>query len=134
MRRSFGLWLLTSPRSFEDPRIWREDEESYARQTPFQRAIGVRYVGRRQPRFPDSFTGFGSFVRRSRPRSLPWVLKGWFHPGPVKPQHFSLRAGHAAILSRATGYALVSSRHLRHVSVPGAQFVGVVRVRGVDAT
>lgn len=134
MRRSFGLWLLTGPRSFEDPRIWREDEQSYARQTLFQRAVGVRYVGRVPPRFPDSFTGFGSFVRRSRPRSLSWALKGWFHSGPVKPQNFSLRAGHAAVLSRATGYALISSRRLRRVSVPGAQFVGIVRVKAEDAT
>jgi hypothetical protein len=133
MRRRFGLWLFTGPRSFEDPQIWRE-EHSFARQTPFQRAVGVRYVGRKFPRFPDSFTGFGTFVRRSRPRSVVRALKGWFHPGPVTPQHLSLRPGHSAVLSRATGYALISSRHLRNISLPGALFVGIVRVRSEDAT
>ena len=89
MRRRFGLWLLTGPRPFEDPRIWREDSQSYQLQTPFQRAEGVRYVGRRAPRYCDVFTGFGS-CGRSRSRSVSTLLKGWFRHGPV-PRHNGCR-------------------------------------------
>jgi hypothetical protein len=133
MRRVFGLWLLTCPRSFKDPRIWGEDRRSYAVQTPFQRAAGVRYIGRSQPRFPDSFTGFGSFVRGSRPRSVVCAFNGWFSH-PLRPQHLSLTAGHLTVLRRATGYAMISSRHLRCVSLHNAHFVGILRVRDEDAT
>ena len=133
MRRLFGLWLLSGPRSFQDPRIWREDRQSYALQTPFQRAVGVRYIGRSRPRFPDSNTGFGSFVPRSRHISVIRAFKGWFSK-PLRPQHLSLKDGHLAQLHRATGYALVSSRHLRRVSLYGANFVGTFRVRDEDAT
>lgn len=133
MRRLFGLWLLSGPRSFQDPRIWREDRQSYALQTPFQRAVGVRYIGRSRPRFPDSNTGFGSFVPGSQHISVIRAFKGWFSK-PLRPQHLSLKDGHLAQLRRATGYALVSSRHLRRVSLYGANFVGTVRVRDEDAT
>jgi hypothetical protein len=132
MRRLFGLWLLTGPRSFQDRRIWREDRQSYALQTPFQRAIGVRYIGRSQPRFPDSFTGFGSFVRGSQHRSVVHSFKGWFSR-PLKQQQLVLKEGHLTHLRRATGYALVSSRHLRCVSLHGANFAGIIRVKDEDA-
>ena len=133
MRRKFGLWLLTGPLSFQDRRIWREDRQSYALQTPFQRAVGVRYLGRSQPRLPDSFTGFGSFVRGSRHRSVIHAFKGWF-TSPLRPQHLVLEEGHLTHLHRATGYALISSRHLRCVSLYGANFVGIVRVKDEEST
>lgn len=133
MPRLFGLWLLSGPRSFQDPRIWREDSQGYAAQTPFQRTVGVRYVGRSRPRVPDSKTGFGSFGSRSRHISVIRAFKGWFSK-PLRPQDLALKGGHLTQLRRATGYALVSSRHLRRVSLHGANFVGLVRVRDEDAT
>lgn len=125
--RRFGIWLLVSKRSFEDPRIWREDCESYALQTTFQRMVGVKYVGKGRPRFPDCFTGFGSIVRRHRPRSIAMLFRGHFTPGRVRPQSFSLLPGHRAVLARATGYAIISSRRMRSVNSPGAVFVGSMR-------
>lgn len=130
MRRSFGIWLIVSKQSFEDPRIWREDSRSYALQTRFQRRAGVRYVGERYPRFPNALTGFGSVVPRNRPRSMALLFKGYFHSGPVKPQSFSLRAGHRTVLAHATGYAIISTRRLRRVNSPGAVFVGSMRISG----
>lgn len=133
MRRRFGLWLLTGPRSFEDPRIWREDSQSYQLQTPFQRAVGVRYVGRRSSRYPDALTGFGAFGR-SRPRSVATMLKGYFRRGPVPRQWLSLIPGREGALSRATGYVLIASPRLRSVSKYGAVFVGFIRARRDDET
>lgn len=133
MRRLFGLWLFTGPRSFQDSRIWREDGQSYALQTPFQRAIGVRYMGRSKPRFPDSFTGFGSFRRGSRQGSVVRAFKGWFSK-PLRHQHLALKEGHLTHLRSATGYALLSSRHLRCVSLHGAKFAGVIRVKDENST
>ena len=124
----FWIWLVVSKQSFEDPRIWREDSQSYALQTRFQRRVGVRYVGKRNPRFPDALTGFGSIVPRHRPRSMALLFKDHFHRGPVGPQSFSLRAGHRAVLARATGYAIISSPRLRGVHSPGAVFVGSMRI------
>jgi hypothetical protein len=129
MHRRFGLWVLTGPRSFEDPRIWREDSQSYQVQTPFQRAVGVRYLGKGSPRYPDAFTGFGGFAARSRPRSVAMLLKGWFQPGPVPHRWLSLLPGRAANVARATGYVLVATPRLRPVSKYGAVFVGFVRAR-----
>ena len=129
MHRRFGIWLIVSKNSFEDPRIWREDSESYAVQTRFQRRAGVKYVGERYPRFPNALTGFGSIVPRNRPRSMALLFKDHFHLGPVKPQSFSLRAGYRAVLARATGYAIISTRRLRRVNSPGAVFVGSMRIR-----
>ena len=76
---------------------------------------------------------FGSFVPRSRHVSVIRAFKGWFSK-PLRPQDLALKDGHLAQLRRATGYALVSSRHLRRVSLHGASFVGIVRVRDEDAT
>jgi hypothetical protein len=132
MRRRFGIWLIVSKQSFEDPRIWREDSQSYALQTRFQRRAGVRYVGKGYPRFPDARTGFGSIVPRNRPRSIALLFKNHFHVGPVSSQSFSLRAGYRSVLARATGYAILSTGRLRSISSPGAVFVGMMRIRNID--
>lgn len=129
MHRKFGIWLVVSKQSFEDPRIWREDFQSFAMQTTFQRRAGVRYVGESYPRFPDALTGFGSIVSRNRRQSMALLFKDHFHSGPIRPQTFSLRTGYRAILARAAGYAIISSRRLRKVNSPGAVFVGTMRVR-----
>lgn len=128
MPTRFGLWLITSKRSFFDPAIWREDAHSNSLQTRLQRAAGVRYVGTRHPKFPDAVTGFGT-IRHERRRSLARLFKGHFNAGPVPPRSFSLRRGHRSVLARATGYAIISTRRLRPVSIPGALFVGLMRVR-----
>ena len=133
MRRIFGLWLLTGVRSFEDRRIFREDREGAMAQTPFQRRVGVRYVGRRWPRSPDSQVGFGSFVRGGRPRSVLQAFKGHFER-PLRPQHLALKTDHLSVLRRATGYALIASPHLRKVSLHHAHFAGIVRVNDEDAS
>jgi hypothetical protein len=125
--RRFGIWLLVSKKSFEDPRIWREDSQSYALQTLFQRRVGVKYVGKGHPRFPDSFTGFGTIGPRHRARSMAMLFHGHFRRGPVRPQSFSLLPGYRAVLARATGYAIISSVRLRAVNSPGAVFVGSMR-------
>ena len=133
MHRRFGIWLLTCPRSFQDPRIWREDKNSYDRQTVFQRAIGVRYVGKSSARYPDANAGFGSFGRRSPPKSIAKLFRGHFHRGPVRRQDLCLLKNHKEVLARSTGYALVSSPKVRHVSVgSNALFIGTLRAR-VDA-
>ena len=132
MHRRFGIWLIVSKQSFEDPRIWCDDSQSNALQTRFQRRAGVKYVGGRHPRLPNALTGFGSIVPRNRPRSMALLFKGHFHSGPVKPQAFSLRAGHRAVLARATGYAIISTCRLRKFSSPGAVFVGSMRVRDIN--
>jgi hypothetical protein len=129
MHRKFGVWLIVSKQSFEDPRIWREDSQSYALQTRFQRCVGVKYVGERYPRFPNALTGFGSIVPRNRPRSMALLFKDHFHAGPVRPQSFWLRTGYRAVLARATGYAIISTRRLRRVSSPGVVFVGSMWIR-----
>ena len=129
MSTRFGIWLLTCNRSFEDPRIWRENDHGYDIQTHFQRVVGVRYVGASAPRFPDAKLGFGGILPRNRHRSISYLFKGHFHPGPVSRQALSLRAGNRTILAKATGYAIFSTRRLKCVSIPGAVFVGVMRVR-----
>lgn len=125
--RRFGIWLLVGKKSFEDPRIWREDSQSYQLQTLFQRRVGVKYVGKGYPRFPDSFTGFGTIVPRHRVRSIARLFYGHSRRGPVRPQSLWLIPGYRAVLARATGYAIISSRRLRAVNSPGAVFVGLMR-------
>lgn len=127
-RSIYGLWLLSFPRSFQDSRIWREDQYSNELQTQFQRKVGVRYVGRQMPRIPDSSTGFGSWGRRGPPRSVLSAFRRHFSE-PLGPQYLSLIRGHQHFLRNATGYALVSSRHLRRISIHGAHYVGTIRVR-----
>jgi hypothetical protein len=126
MRCLFGIWLLTGPRSFHDPRICREDRRGALIQTPFQRAVGVRYRGRSGPPAADALLGFGSFAAGGRPRSVLQVFKGHFDP-PLRAQHLALKASHRASLRHATGYAIVSTRRLRRISLPGATFIGTLR-------
>lgn len=129
MHKHFGIWLITSERSFFHPAIWREDANSYAVQTRLQRIAGVRYVGTRYPKLPDGLTGFGETGRSGRRRSIARLFKGQFDADPVISQSFVLRRGHRSILARATGYAIISSKRLRGVSIPGAVFVGTMKVR-----
>ena len=130
MHRSFGIWLLTCPRSFEDPRIWREDRSSNLLQTSFQRKIGIRYVGSRTPRYPNANTGVGDFGMGRAPSSIAKLFAGHFHTGPVHPKNLWLRTNHRKVLARSTGYFLASSPRVRPVSFGGlAEFVGTLRAR-----
>ncbi len=43
MHKRFGIWLVTSKRSFLQPAIWREDANGYPMQTRLRRIAGVRY-------------------------------------------------------------------------------------------
>lgn len=127
--RRYGLWLFTCSRSFDDPRIWREDKNSDSLPTPFQRAIGVRYVGRRSSRYPNSKGGYCDNRLSGPPKSIPLLLKGFFSPGPVSPPKLALVPGHRAILRRSKGYAILWAPHIRFISVGGfAHFVGSVLV------
>lgn len=129
MHKCFGIWLITSKRSFFEPAIWREDAHSYDVQTRLQRLAGVRYPGTCYPKFPDSITGFGTIGARDRPRSLARLFKSHFDSNPAASRSFVLRPGHRALLKRANGYAIISSKRLRGLSIPGAVFVGTMRVR-----
>lgn len=129
MHKRFGIWLITSKRSFLHPAIWREDANAYPMQTRLQRIAGVRYAGSRYPKCPDSVTGFGEIVPGRRPRSVACLFKGQFDRDPDLSRSFRLRGGHRSVLARATGYAIISSKRLRGVSIQGAVFVGTMRVR-----
>src|SRR5437762_10906815 len=104
MHRRYGLWLLSSPRAFEDPHVRRETRESYERPAQFQRAVGVRYSRGMPPRFPNSKGGYGAFGPYGPPRSIAQLLKGWFSPKPVPTQRMALRPGYRTHLANATGY------------------------------
>ena len=129
MHKRFGIWLIASERSFLHPAVWREDAHSYPVQTRLQRTAGVRYLGTCYPKLADGLTGFGDIGRSGRRRSIARLFKGQFDADPVISRSFVLRGGHRSILARATGYAIISSKRLRGVSIPGAVFVGTMRVR-----
>jgi hypothetical protein len=129
MHRRYNLWLLTCPKSFWDRSIWREDANSYAVQTPFQRAVGVRYFGKHIRRKAYVSSVFGNFGRGKRPDSVANLLKGHFYRGPFPRHCLFLRSDHGAVLARATGYVYISARHLRNVSTHDAVFVGAFLVR-----
>jgi len=128
MPRRYGLWLLTCPRSIENSKIRREDKNGYENLTQFQRAIGIRYSKGRAPRFPNSKGGFVGF-NQSAPRSVNLLLKGFFANGPVSSNKLVLCSGHRALLSRATGFAILWAPQLRFVSVTvGAHLAGTVLI------
>jgi hypothetical protein len=128
MLRRYGLWLLTCPRSLDDPKIRHEGKNGYENLTQFQHAIGIRYSKGRAPRFPNSKGGFVGFSR-SAPRNVNLLLKGFFANGPMSSNKLVLCSGHRALLSRATGFAILWAPHLRFVSVNvGAHLVGKVLV------
>lgn len=129
MHQRYGLWLHTGRCVFDEPLIWREDTRGEPRQTPFQRAVGVRYVGPQRARCPDAFTDFGDLPPRTKPRSFAGLTKGWFHKRPIPPGRAELRSGWEQVLPHATGYVLVASHRLQPVSKHGAVFVGFIRVK-----
>ena len=80
--------------------------------------------------YPDANTGFGSFGRQRPPKSIANLFRGHFHRGPVRRQDLCLLKNHKEVLARSTGYALVSSPKVRHVSVgSNAVFIGTLRAR-----
>lgn len=129
MLRRYGVWLLICPRSFGDPRIWRENKSSDALPTQFERAVGVRYVGQGAPRYPNSKGGYVDNRLSGPPKNIPLLLKGFFTPGPVPRSKLALVSGHRAILRRSTGYAVLWAPRIRFLSVGGiAHFVGSILV------
>ena len=131
MNRRYGIWLIVSPRSFKDPRIWKEDKDSYQLQTPFQRAIGVRYAANGERKYPDSLGGFTGFSKRSGPpKSVAQLLKGFFTAKPPLHHRLQLRPGHSSLVAGSRGFVVLWAPHLRKLAPSaGVRFVGTVSVR-----
>ena len=133
LNRSYGVWIFPAKSPIGDRRVLREDRCGHAVQTQFQRAVGIRYVGRSGSSFPDSWGGFIGRGPRARPQKPPDLLVGFFSKGPVKRHRVMFHAGASSALSKYEGHAVLAAKHLRRVGVGGiAVFVGRVRVR-VDA-
>jgi hypothetical protein len=115
----YGIWLFTSQRPLLDQRIFREGRDSYPKLTQFQRHIGVKYAGKREPRTLNSEGFFCAFHHKRPPKAVTVLLKGIFTPGPEKPSKLNLRRGHRKILAKSTGYALLRAPNIRLVSFSG---------------
>ena len=125
----YGIWLLTCPRSFHDPRIWRANKNSDALPTQFQRSVGVRYFGQKSPRIPNSNGFYCDNRLYGPPKSISLLLKGIFTTRQAPRLKLTLIQGHRAILQRSTGYVVLWAPHIRFISVSGiAHFVGSILV------
>jgi hypothetical protein len=130
LNRLYGYWATLSHRPLDDPRIWRENKQSYELPTQFQRAIGVRYSGPRGSRHPRTHGGYGEFGHGRRPSSLAQALSGFFSPGPVSRLRVRQYLSTTHAMAKATGYVLLSGKALRFRSYRGlAVFVGTVLVK-----
>jgi hypothetical protein len=130
VNRRYALWLIVSPLSFEDRRVWRESKNSDQLQTRFQRAVGVRYVGKGSPRYSNAKGGVMSFTNRPGAGSVRQMLKGIFSTRALPRHRVQLHPGHSQFVPKATGLVFLSAPQLRpNVPAPGVRFVGTVTVR-----
>lgn len=128
--RHYGIWLLTCPRSFKDPRILREDKNGYDLPTQFQRVVGVRYEGRKAPRFPNSKGGYLDNRRSGPQKRVSLLLKGFFTIGPVPRSKLLIAPRRRPELRRRSGFVALWAPNIRFVSVGGiAHFIGRVLVK-----
>jgi ketosteroid isomerase-like protein len=130
VNRSYGVWIFHARSPIDDKRVVRENRRGYWTQTLFQRAVGIRYLGYSESRFPDSWGGFTGSGPRAKPRTLTEMLGSYFSKGPLKRHRVTLRPRAHKALSGYNGHAILAAKHLRRVGVPGiAVFVANVRVR-----
>ena len=130
MNRSYFVWIFHSKSPIDDKRVVREDVNGYLLQTRFQRSVGVRYLGKSAPRFPDSWGGFTGNGPRAKPRHPRDFLRGFFGPGFLPRHRVLLFPGAQAAMSKYRGNAVLYAKHLRPVRVAGvAVCVGRLCVR-----
>jgi hypothetical protein len=130
LNRTYFVWVFCTKSPLGDRRVVREDEHGYFVQTRFQRHVGIRYLGRSKPRFPDSWGGFTGHGPRSKPRTLREFLAGVFSDKPLGRHRVLLFSASQAAMSRYRGNAILAAKHLRAVDLPGiAVCVAKLRIR-----
>jgi hypothetical protein len=130
VNRSYGVWIFHAKSPIGDKRVVRENKLGSFVQTRFQRAVGIQYLGHSEPKFLDSWGGFTGNGPRAKPRTPREMLRGFFGKRPIKRHRLLLIAGAQRAMSSYKGHAVLATKHLRQVGVPGiAVFVARVRVR-----
>jgi hypothetical protein len=130
LNRTYGVWTFPSKDPLAGKRVYREDRHGDQLQSRFYRAIGSTYEDRSMPRLLDARGGIVGCSARSNHHTPLALLKGFFSRGHPKRHRVRFQAGSVDAVVGCKGYALISTKRQRRLSVPGiAVFIGVVRVR-----